>query len=42
MANLVEKYAKRVSLAESIYAKKHNGEQMDSLRKLTIATCLNN
>lgn len=24
--NLVEKYAKRVSLAESVYQKRHNGD----------------
>ena len=43
MANmLLEKYAKRISLAESVYQKRHNGESMDSLRKITVAKCLDN
>lgn len=43
MANLLlEKYAKRISLAESVYQKRHNGESMDSLRKVTVAKCLDN
>lgn len=39
---LLEKYAKRISLAESVYQKRHNGESMDSLRKVTVAKCLDN
>ena len=43
MANvLLEKYAKRIQLAESVYQKRHNGESMDSLRKITVAKCLDN
>lgn len=43
MANLLlEKYAKRINLAESVYRKRHNGEGMDSLRKVTVAKCLDN
>ena len=37
---LLEKYSKRISLAESVYQKRHNGEGMDSLRKVTVAKCL--
>lgn len=39
---LLEKYAKRINLAESVYKKRHNGEGMDSLRKVTVAKCLDN
>lgn len=40
MANLLlEKYAKRINLAESVYRKRHNGEGMDSLRKVTVKCC---
>lgn len=43
MANvLLEKYSKRIALAESVYQKRHNGESMDSLRKITVAKCLDN
>lgn len=43
MANkLLEKYSKKIQLAESVYAKKHNGEKMDSIRKITVARCLEN
>ena len=43
MANmLLEKYAKRINLAESVYQKRHNGESMDSIRKITVAKCLDN
>ena len=43
MANmLLEKYSKRIQLAESVYAKRHNGESMDSIRKITVAKCLDN
>lgn len=39
---LLEKYAKRINLAESVYSRTHNGERMDSMRKLTVARCLEN
>ena len=43
MANmLLEKYQKRIALAESVYQKRHNGESMDSLRKVTVAKCIDN
>ena len=42
MANLLEAYKNRLSIAESFYAKEHGGMKMDSNRKLAIATCLNN
>lgn len=40
--NLVEKYAKRINIAESVYSGSHNGAVMDSNRKLMVATALNN
>ena len=42
MANLMEAYSKRIKIAESVYAKSHNGEQMDQNRKLCLAKCLQN
>lgn len=39
---LFEAYAKRLNLAESVYAQKHNGEKLSDQRKLTTAVCLNN
>lgn len=37
MANiLLEKYSKKITLAESVYGKMHNGERMDNMRKITI------
>lgn len=43
MANqLLEKYSKKLQLAEAVYQKRHNGESMDSMRKVTVAKCLDN
>jgi len=43
MANrLLEKYSKKINLAESVYSATHNGEKMDSIRKITVAKCLDN
>lgn len=43
MANvLLEKYSKKIQLAESVYAKAHNGERMDAMKKMTVAKCLDN
>lgn len=39
---LLEKYQKRIALAESVYQKRHNGESMDALRKVTVAKCIDN
>ena len=39
---LVEKYAKRVSLAEKYYAKNNNGATLDGDRKLVLAQVLSN
>lgn len=39
---LLEKYKNRMALAESVYAKAHNGQRMDSYRKLVTARCLEN
>lgn len=40
--NLVEAYAKRIRLAESVYAKANNGAKMDNNRKIILAACLKN
>lgn len=44
MANnrLLEKYSKKIKLAESVYSATHNGERMDQIRKVTVAKCLEN
>ena len=43
MANvLLERYSKKVQLAESVYAKAHNGEKMDMSKKMVVAKCLDN
>lgn len=39
---LLEKYSKKIQLAESVYAKAHNGERMDNMKKMTVAKCLDN
>lgn len=40
--NLLESYKKRLAVSESVYKKAHNGLGMDSNKKLTVATCLDN
>lgn len=40
--NLLEAYSKRIKIAESVYAKAHNGEKIDNQRKLVLARCLSN
>lgn len=40
--SLMEKYAKRLTVSESVFSKAHEGAKMDSNRKLVVATCLNN
>lgn len=43
MANmLLEKYSKKIQLAESVYANAHNGEKMGQMQKMTVAKCLDN
>lgn len=40
MANmLLEKYSKKIKLAESVYSATHNGERMDQIRKITVNCC---
>lgn len=39
---LLESYKKRLAISESIYSKSHQGEVMDSNRKLMIAKCVDN
>lgn len=40
--NLLEAYSKRLKIAESFYAGRHNGEQLSDQKKLVTAVCLNN
>lgn len=40
--NLLETYSKRLKISESVYAKQHDGEMMDSNRKLIVAKVLAN
>ena len=42
MATILEAYKNRLSIAESVYARAHNGEKMDTNRKLLIGKCLEN
>lgn len=42
MAKLLEAYAKRVAVADNVYAKEHNGSAMSKAQKLTLACVLNN
>ena len=37
---LMESYAKRLNISESVYKKTHEGSKMDANRKLMIAKCL--
>ena len=39
---LFEAYKNRLSVAESVYGKMHNGEKMNNNRKLVTAKCLEN
>lgn len=39
---LFEAYKNRLAISESVYAKNHDGESMDSNRKLVTAKCLEN
>ena len=40
--NLLEAYAKRINIAESVYSQTHQGAKMPNFKKLAVATCLNN
>lgn len=43
MANkLLEAYSKRIAVAESVYAKEHDGAAMDRTKKITLNNCYNN
>lgn len=41
-STLLEKYSKRIQVAENLYSKAHNGAKLDSIRKTTLARCLEN
>jgi len=40
--NLLEAYSKRLKIAESVYGQTHSGQKMSNMKKLTVATCLDN
>lgn len=40
--NLLEAYGKRLSLADRVHAKTHNGEHLTESKKILIAKCLEN
>lgn len=40
--NLLEAYSKRLQIAESVYGQTHEGQKMSQIKKLTVATCLDN
>lgn len=42
MATLFEKYSNRLNVSEGIYKKAHEGQSMDSNRKLVVAKVLEN
>ena len=42
MATLLERYAKRVNLAEKLYAKRNGGAQLSAEKKMVLANVLNN
>jgi len=43
MANtLLEAYKKRLAISEAVYSRQHDGERMDSNRKLVVAKVLHN
>lgn len=42
MATLLEKYSKRLSIAEKVYKNTHNGQSLDRNRMITTAQCLEN
>lgn len=42
MANLLEAYANRLTFADKVYAKNHQGERLTESKKILIAKCLEN
>ena len=40
--NLLESYSKRLAVADSVYASKHNGEKLSNSKKILVATQLDN
>ena len=39
---LLEAYAKRLAVSESVYGRQHNGAKMSNHKKLTVAKVLEN
>lgn len=39
---LLEAYANRLRVSESVYGQTHNGQKMSNLKKMTVAACLDN
>lgn len=42
MATLLEKYSKRLAVADKIHARENSGRKMDNHKALVVATCLDN
>lgn len=42
MANILEAYAKKLSVSEKVYAKEHGGRQLSETKKIAIARVLAN
>jgi len=40
--NLLESYQQKIAIADGYYAKLHEGQHMDTTKKLVLASCLNN
>lgn len=40
--SLLEAYSKRIQIAESVYGQTHQGQKMPNLKKVAVATCLDN
>ena len=40
--NLLEAYKNRLGVADTLYARNHEGQKMDSYKKLLVATALEN
>lgn len=42
MATLLEKWSKNLQVSENVYSRDHENEKLSQLKKVCIATCLNN
>lgn len=42
MATLLENYKDKLSIANGLYAKSHNGQQMSESKQIVVAKCVDN